>query len=150
MQTSASLREKAAQLLAADTATLAQAANANVVALVMANFNSSEQLVASAVTLATFDGSTPLAVGLGTQAEGLDPNSADALISLKSPVGGWRWETTGTTNLPQTIYGYVLLDQALTTLLASEKLDTPVTLNAVNQVIELGALKIRQLANSMV
>jgi len=150
MQASLALREKASQLLAADTATLAQAADANVIALIMADFTPSEATVVGDVTLATFDGSTPLAAGLGAQAEGLDPNNTDSLITIKSPVGGWRWETTGVTNLPQTIFGYCLLNDALDTLFACEKLDDPITLTAVNQVVELSNVTIRQLANSMI
>jgi len=150
MQTSLALREKAAQLLAADTATLAQAADNNVIALVMEPFTPSEGLAVGGLTLATFDGSTPILVGLGAQPEGLDPNTNDGLISLKPPAGGFRFETTGTTNLPQTIYGFALLNEAMDTLFASEALAAPITLTAVNQVINLENVQIRQLANSMV
>lgn len=150
MQTTLALREKAAQLLAADAATLAPAADANVIALVMAEFTPGEGLVLGSLTFATFDGSTPLAVGVGTQPEGLDPNTNDAIISLKPPVTGWRWETTGTTNLPQTIFGYALLTDGLAALLAADVLPTPITLTGVNQVVELPNLGIRQLAGSMV
>lgn len=149
MQASLALREQAAKLLAADPTTLAPAANACQVHLVMANFTPSEQLVASDLTFATFDGSTALAAGVGTQPEALDPNTNDAIIDILSPVGGWRWETTGVTNLPQTIYGFALTDMAGTTLYASAKLATPVTLSAINQRIELDEVNIRQLAGSM-
>ena len=149
MQTSLAIREKASQLLAADTATLAQAADNNVIALLMANFVPSESLAVGDVVLATFDGSTPILVGLGAQPEGLDPNTNDSIITLKPPVGGWRFETTGVTNLPQTIFGFVLLNKLLDTLLASASLPAPITLTAVNQVIELSDVHIRQLANSM-
>jgi len=54
------------------------------------------------------------------------------------------------TNLRQTFYGYVLTDNAGMTILASGLLDTPIELTAVNQEIDLGALKIRQLANTMI
>lgn len=150
MQTSLALREKASQLLAADTATLAQAADNNVIALVMGGFTPSEALLVGDVVLATFDGSTPILVGLGTQPEGLDPNTNDSIITLLPPVGGWRFETTGTTNLPQTIFGFVLLNDALDTLLASALLPNPITLTGINQVIELDGVHIRQLAGSMV
>lgn len=149
MQTTLAVREKASQLLAADSATLAPAALANVIALVKAAFLPSEILTIGALTLADFDGASPLACGVGSQAEGLDGNTNDSIITLKSPVGGWRWETTGVTNLPQQIFGHVLLDSTLATVLASESLPTPITLNAANQVHQLGALNIRQLANSM-
>jgi len=138
-----------AQLLAADTATLAQAADANVIALIMEPFTPSESTSFDDLTLATFDGSTPIAVGLGTQPEGLDPNTMDAIISMLPPAGGFRFETTGVTNLPQTIYGYALLNDALDTMLGCELLPEPITLNGVNEVIEIPSPGFRQLANSL-
>jgi hypothetical protein len=148
MQATLAIREKMAQLLAADTATLAQAADANVVALVMEEFNPSEASAIGDLTLSTFDGDTPLEAELGAQAEGLDPTNNDAIITILPPVGGWRWETTGTTNLPQTIYGFALVTDA-GVLLGCETLETPITLTGVNQVIQLPVVAFRQLANSL-
>jgi len=150
MQTTLALREKAAQLLAADAATLAPPADANVIALIKAIFTPLESTTLADLTLADFDGATPLAVGVGTQPEGLDPNSSDSIINLKPPAGGFRWETTGVTNLPMTIYGFALLNDALDTLLACEVLAAPITLNAVNEVVNIPVPTIRQLANTMV
>jgi len=144
-----SVREKAAQLLAADSSTLAPAALANKMVLIQNVFTASENSALADLTLANFDGSTPLDCGLGTQPEGLDPNTNDAVISLKTPAGGWRWETTGVTNLPQTIHGYALLDNALALVLALERLPTPITLTAINQMVNLGQASIIQLAGSM-
>jgi len=144
------LREKMAQLLAADTATLAPATDANLVCLVMATFTPSEQTVAADLTLATFDGSDPIAVELATQEEGLDPLTADAIITLGPPAGGFRWESTGTTDLPQTIYGFALMNEAMTVLLGCQTLPEPVTITAINQVINAGNLNFRQLANTLI
>lgn len=143
------IREKAMQLLAADTATLAQAADPNHVVLVKNEFTPGEGAVIGDLTLADFDGSAALECGLGTQPEGLDPANADALITFVPPAGGWRWETTGVTNLPQTIYGFALTNEAETTLFACARLPTPITLTAVNQVVSLGDLTLRQLAGSI-
>jgi len=143
------LRQQAMKLLAADATTLAPAADANVIALVMNEIAPGEALTFADLVLATFDGSTPIAVGLGTQPTGENPFTAAEVISLKQPVGGFRWETTGVTNLPQTIYGYVLLNDALDTLLASDLLDTPVTLTAVDQVIDIGAAEMQLPANTI-
>lgn len=143
------LREKAMQLLAADTATLAQAADANVIVLIKEPFTPGESLALGDLTPADFDGSTPLECGLGTQPEGQDPANTDALITLESPAGGWRWETTGVTNLPQTIYGYALMTDGLAALLGADTLPTPIDLTGVNQVVQLGALGFRQLAGSI-
>lgn len=144
-----SVRQQAAKLLAADATTLAPAADANVIALVMNEISPGESLVFGDLTLATFDGSTPIAVGLGTQPTGENPFTAAEVISLKQPVGGFRWETTGVTNLPQTIFGYALLNQAMDAVLATELLDTPVTLTAVDQVIDIGAPEMQLPANTI-
>lgn len=150
MQASRALREQAAKLLAADPTTLAPVSLAIQVALVKAAFSPSEGLVFADVVLADFDGSDPIDVTVGAQAEGLDPLSSDAIITLSPPVGGFRWETTGTTLLPQTIYGAVLLNNAGDTLMASYRLPTPVILTGINQVLDLGNLFLRQIANTLV
>jgi hypothetical protein len=149
MQTTLALREKAAQLLAADATTLAPATDANKMVLCKANFPETEQVVVGDITPADFDGSTPLLAGTGTQSEGLDPITNAARITIKSPVGGWRWETTGITNLPQTIYGVALMSNDLSVVLAVERFDTPIVLTAVNQVIDRGPYEIVQAPNSM-
>jgi len=150
MQTTAALRQAAALALAAQAATLAPAADANVIALVINEFSPSEAMVLAGLDLATFDGSTPIEGVTGTQPTGIDGNTGDVLIYISPPAGGYRWETTGTTNLPQTVYGYALLSNDLGTLLAAARLETPVELTAVNQPVELGAVTIRQIAGSMI
>lgn len=137
------------QLLAADTATLAPATLANKIALVMANFVPSESLKLSDLTLATFTGSTPILGTAATQPEGLDPATGDSIIDLPAASGMYRWETTATTLLPQTIYGYALIDNGATKLLASALLDAPVTLTDINQRIDIGDPNLRQLAGSI-
>jgi hypothetical protein len=132
------VRLQLGELLAADATTLAPPANANVVALIKANFAPTENLVIGDLTLADFTGSTPLACGLGTQPAGVDPITGDQVIDLKDPVGGWRWETTNTANLPQTIYGYALATDSLVALLAVQLLPTPITLQAAGEAINLG------------
>lgn len=145
----AALREKAAALLAADATTLAPATDANVIALIINSFNPGEDLSLDDITFADFDGSTPIACGTGTQPEALDPNTSNAVISIKPPAGGFRFETTGVTNLPQTVFGFALLNDDSTVLLASEVLTNPITLTAINQLVQLPPVLITQTANSM-
>lgn len=149
MQSTLALREKANQLLAADAATLAPATDANTMCLVKSNFNPTEQITVDDLELADFDGSAPLEVETGTQPEGLDPVSSASVITLKPPAGGWRWETTGVTNLPQTIYGRALMNDDQTILFAVEKFTTPIILTASNQVINLAPATLTQAANSL-
>ena len=112
MQTTLAVREKAATLLAADATTLAPAADGNEIALVKAAFTPAESNVLADLTFADFDGSAPIVCGTGTQPTGLDPNTNDTLITIKPPAGGFRFATTGITNLPQTIYGFALTTTA--------------------------------------
>lgn len=149
MQSTLALREAAAQLLAADAATLAPAALANKIMLVTNAFTPSENLTFADLDAATFDGSTPLSAGVGVQLEGLDPETNDAIITIKSPAGGWRWETTGVTDLPQTINGFALVDNAVAVLLAAARLPAPITLTAINQVIALEGVDLRLISGSL-
>jgi len=136
------LRLQIGELLAADDTTLAPAANANKMALIAAAFTPDEGLEEGDLTYASFDGSTPITGVVGTQQAGVDPATLDQIVTIKEPAGGWRWESTGVTNLPQTIYGFALLDNALAVLLAVASLDEPVTITAAGQEINLGACKL--------
>lgn len=144
-----SVRAAAAILLAADAATLAPAALANHMTLVKEPIIPGESLVFADITVADFDGSTAIDVGVGTQPSAFNPGSNDLVIDLKPPAGGFRWETTGVTNLPQTIYGYVLLNNADDTILAAGVFDTPIELTAINQRVDGLDATISQQADSM-
>jgi len=124
-------------LLAANAATLAPASDANVIALVMAPFTNDENLLVGDLTFATFTGSDPIEGATGTQTTGIDPVTLAQVIEIKPPLGGYRWETTDTVNLPQTIYGYALLNNDLSTLLAVQLLDEPITLQDADQFIDV-------------
>lgn len=150
MQSTAALRIAMLDLLAADATTLAPAMDGNKVALVKAPFSPSENTVIGDLTLADFVGSTPLVCGTGTQPTGLDPFTNDNLCDIKSPAGGFRWETTDVTNLPQTIYGFALLSNDLSTLLACAVFTTPIVLTAVNQVVDGLSVQLRNPANTLV
>jgi len=137
-----SLRLALGDLLAADANTLAPPTDANVIALISAPFTLNENLVVGDLTLATFDVSTPKAIATGDQQVGLDPATGEQKITILAPAGGFRWEVTTTDDLPQTIYGYALLTDGLAALLAAQTLPTPITLSAVTQFIDLGAVEI--------
>lgn len=119
---------------------LSQPTNANIVRLISADFALSEGLVVGDLTFANFDGSTALDVALDDQQVGTDPLTNQQKVTLVEPLGGWRWEVTGTTNLPQNIFGVALLTAASASLLAVEKLPTPITLTEIGQEINLGTL----------
>lgn len=135
------VRKQLGELLGADATTLAPAANANKIALIKAAFVPEENMVPANVTLADFDGSDPLLAAVGAQQVGIDPATGAQIITIKEPAGGWRWETTGLTNLPQTIYGYGLFSNDMATLLGLALLPAPVQLSEVGQEINLGVVK---------
>lgn len=148
MQATQALRNQCAALLATDTTTLAAVA-ANKIHLVMNNFAPSENTIFTDLVFATFAGSTPLSVTAGPQAEAFNPVTLDSQIDLSAPVGGFRWQTTSALNLPQTIFGYALIDNAGAVVLASQLLDAPIVLTNFPQVIDLGDVKLTLLANSL-
>jgi hypothetical protein len=129
--------------LLANAAPLNQVTALNRVALVKAPIALSENLTLADLTLADFDGSTELTVALGAQQVGLNPLTGEQEITVPGIVGGWRWITTGVTNLPQTIYGYCLYDSTGPgPLLAVGVLDTPIPLIAIGQEIILPELQL--------
>lgn len=142
-----SVRLKVGTLLAADADTFAPAADENKIALIMSDFTPSETLTIGSLTLATFDGSTPIAGTVGAQQTGLDPANGDQILTIKDPAGGYRWITTGVTNLPMDIYGFILLNDAGDEWYAIEKFDSPIHLDAVGQEINIGKAIIRFLQN---
>lgn len=136
------LRDNAMVLLAADPATLAPVANAIYLALVKTNFAPSEGLVLADITLADFTGSTAIGVTVGAQPEGFDPATDASIIDLSPPVGGFRWVTGDVVHLPQTIYGYVLLNHAKTIVWGSALLVNPLVLSLAAQVVDIGDVRL--------
>lgn len=135
------LRLKLGTLLAADATTLANT-SANLMALIMAPFSLGETLTIADLTLATFATSTPIAGNGAAQGAGIDPASGQQIITILTPLGGWRWVVTAGTSLPQTIYGFALTDSTGATLLAAGQLPTPIALTRVGDVVDLGAVDI--------
>jgi hypothetical protein len=129
------LRLKLGTLLAADAATLAPAANENEIALIVADFALSENLVIGDLTLASFTGGDPIPGVVGAQETGIDPITLQQVIEIIPPVGGYRWEPTVGGELPITVYGYALTTAASAALLAVEKLGAPQTLTDVGQFV---------------
>lgn len=125
----------------AGAAPIDQAVDENIVRLIIAPFTPSEDLVVGDLTFADFDGSTALEQALGDAQVGIDPLTGQQRITITEPAGGWRWITTGVTNLPQTVYGAALLTAASAALIGVEELPEPIGLTEVGQEINLGTLK---------
>jgi len=144
------LQNQAAALLGADTTTLAEATPFVAVSLIKEPFTPSRTLTWADVVEADFDGYAELHAASAATQVFTDPATSDNVMQARDPAGGWHWVTTGLTNLPQTIYGYVLTDSAQTDVYASALFDVPVVLNAVGQAVDVGQVNVRIPVGSLV
>lgn len=141
--------ERSMILLGQDTLTLNQTTDVLKLALIQAPFAPGPTLAVADVDLADFDGSSPKLCDAGALPESLDPQNGDVLLDVRPDAGGFLFEVTGTSNLPQTIYGWAILNNDLSVLYGSEMLAAPITLTAVNQSLEIGRVTLRLPAGSL-
>ena len=141
------LAKAIATLLAHDATTLANM-TAMHVHLAKQAFTPSRGLDVTTLVEATFSGYTALQPTAGNQLEYNDPLTALETVELIPPAGGWHFQTTGTTDLPQTIYGWYLTDHTDAVLYGSGLLATPIPLTISGQGFDLPALIFAFLNNS--
>lgn len=135
--------------IATDTTILA-AALFLTVALVAAPFVPGAGLLVGSLVLASFTGSTPKANTTAVMLKYTDPATTEWLIEVPPPVGGWHWQVvTNVTNLPQTIYGYALLDSTGAILYGTALLPAPRLLTAIGQGIDLPPVNFRLNAQAL-
>jgi hypothetical protein len=137
MQPTRALWRRGPDLLAADTTTLSQAANALQVHLAINNFAPGLDLLLASLTEATFPGYGAKNVGLNTQPVFYDAETGLLTIKLIEPAGGWLWQSTGVPAAAETIYGCYLTDNAGAILYGSQLLETPVTIDNTGQGIQI-------------
>lgn len=125
------------ELLATDPAMLAQAADAPMITLVAAPFTEGPNVEYADLTPATYTGSAPKDATVGNQQAFFDPVQGVDVVQLNEPVGGWTWECTASPAAPETIYGYVVTDQANVVTYGCEVLDDPVTITAAGDAVVL-------------
>jgi len=93
-----------------------------------------------ATDLATFIGSTPLAITAAVRPAVNDPLTSRQTINLPPPAGGFLWTCSTAPSPPETIYGVALSSSSTTvngaSLLAADLLDTPVTITNVNDFVK--------------
>lgn len=141
MTPSSAIKQRALTLLAGDTMTLAQAMNANEIALIVSAFTPSGDLVPGDVTFATFMGSAPISAELMAQQVGYDPVREEWFIEIIPPVGGWYYECSMAPGAPETVYGFMLTDMAGATNYGAQLLATPVIIQDVADSVNLGAVR---------
>jgi len=140
MQPTQAIVNSLAELLAEDVAFLAAAAVKNV-HLITSPFTPALTTDFTLETEATFDGYVVKTAAAGAQQFFTDPLTGERITQLIEPAGGWHWQTTGVTDLPQTIYGFIVTDAADAVTLGSALLDEPVTLNASGEAIDVDQIK---------
>lgn len=133
MLATSALLERMADLLGADTVTLAAPTTFVEIHLSQTPFTPTPTVVPGDITPATFDGYAPLSAGSAATQVFVDPATGDVMLQMVEPLGGWTFQTSGVTNLPQTIYGWILTDAAGAVAHGSQLLDDPVTLDGVGQ-----------------
>lgn len=89
------------------------------------------------LTEPTFDDYTAIACAAGAAAAAVDPISNAWEIRPPEPNGGFSWIVGGDTDLPQTIYGWALVNHAKTALIAAENFAAPLQLTAQDQVVDV-------------
>lgn len=137
------LSQSVAELVGADATRLADPADAPKVTLIIDDFSPDPSTDPMTLMFATFTGSTPKSATAGAQAVGVDPLTNESIITLNEPVGGWRWECTADPATPETVYGFVVTDQAQAVLYGIQHLDEPVQISLAGHEINLQSLTYR-------
>lgn len=127
-------------LLAADTSSLAPVA-ANKVALIVENFTPDMDAAFGDFVLGSTTGLTPILGVAGTQLESRDPLTGEVVVEIKTPAGGFRWETPVGFTGPITVFGFLLIDNGAINWLGAHKLTDPIVLDGPNQQITAPALQ---------
>lgn len=143
MTPSREFMDKIAPLVAADTTGLAEATPFVEVVLIKSNFTPGPDLDISSLTVADFDGSTPKHAADAGPHVFTDPATDEQIVQVDPVAGGWHWQTTGVTNLPQTIYGWIITDSAGAGLHGSELFPDPILLQITGQGVDIPAVRFR-------
>jgi hypothetical protein len=136
-------------ILAADVGSLA-AATALKVHLAQAAFTPSPSLALGTLTEATFTGYSSLLATTGTQQTFNDPTSGNRIIQLKEPAGGWHWQATAGTGLPQTMFGWYLTDNGVSILWGSALFNPTVTLVNSGDGVDIGQVRFGLVPSALV
>jgi hypothetical protein len=135
--------------IATDTTVLANALF-NQVFLIAAPFVPGAGLTIGGLVLASFTGSSPISNTSAVMLKYTDPLTGEWLVEIPPPVGGWHWQVnTNLTNLPQTIYGYGVMDNTGAILWGTNLLPTPLLLTAIGQGVDVPRVNFRLSAQAL-
>lgn len=104
------IKDRVNALLAADATTLAPAALAVHVHLIIVNVNP-QTYTFNAADEATFTGGAAKSAGTGAQ-QFFSDNDGNRYVQLLEPAGGWTWTCTVTPAAPETVYALCVTDNA--------------------------------------
>jgi len=130
-----------ADRLATDPATLAPAALANHVHLIIEPFVPSPETDFTLLTEATFAGGADKNAGVGAQQSFVDPLTGNRVVQLLEPAGGWHWQATAAPAAPETVYGYVVTDNADAVTYGSGLLDETVEIADVGDAVDIDQVR---------
>ena len=142
--------DRLAELLATDATTLAPAALAVHVHLAKAPFTPAGTRVVADFVEADFAGYAPLDAGVGPQQNFIDPSNGNRTVQLVEPPGGWHWQASGVGNLPQTIYGYYVSDNADAVLFGSKLIQPPIPLAGILDGVDLAQVRFQLLTSGVI
>jgi len=143
--------ERGMSLLGADTTTLNKTSTSrNQMILFQNNVAPGRGQVIGDFVEADFTGYNPVEIVEGPMPQTDDPATGDALVTFPPVAGGFTFTTTGTTSLPQTIYGFAIVDDAKTVVYAAGLLEDPVTLTGSGQTLVVPTPQLRLLQNGLI
>lgn len=148
MVPSKALTDSVAQLVA-ENPDFFDADDSNFLWLIKAPFTPSPTLQVEDVEFADFESSDPIAPQAGPSLFASDPTTGRQIVQLLDQGAGFHWITVNTVNLPQVIYGVMLVSPDQLTCYGSALLEEPITLTEANQIIDLGSVRFTLAANPL-
>ncbi len=150
MQPTNAILNAMATLLAGDPNTLGETVGGVKIRLATNAFNPTPDNVIADFTEANFAGYAALLAALGPQQVFFDPTIGAKIIQMVEPLGGWNWVTTGAANLPQSIFGVFMTNNANTVVLGSYRFQAPYVLTGPGQGFNIPQMRFLLSTNALV
>ncbi len=123
--------------LASDSGLGSLAGSARLIRLFMNNIIPTRQTVVGDLTTPTFTGYADKAMGIALGREGTDPLSGKNEVIAVPALGGLVWAPSDAVNLPQTIYGWAMVDSTGAFLIGAERFPNPIILSGAGQLVSV-------------